>query len=127
MSFETSAAPSQKRRKISPCIMKLVNRLSTPSKIRSSLIDPPQASSAKKNAKYSHEASPMLRTETLQRLLTTEDVAVLLGIAPATIVFWRSQRRGPPFVRLGRGRRAPIRYRLDAVEAYIAEMENTTL
>jgi predicted DNA-binding transcriptional regulator AlpA len=69
----------------------------------------------------------MLRSEGLQRLLTTEDVAALLGIAPATAVWWRSQRQGPSWVRLGRGIRAPIRYRPEAVEAYIAKMESAEL
>lgn len=65
--------------------------------------------------------------ESLQRLLTTEDVAALFGIAPATAVWWRSQRQGPAWLRLGRGRRAPIRYRPEAVEAYIAQMESAEL
>ncbi|WP_425487051.1 helix-turn-helix transcriptional regulator [Microvirga makkahensis] len=65
----------------------------------------------------------MLRGDGLQRLLTTEDVAAILGIAPATAIWWRSQRQGPQWMRLGRGKRAPIRYRPDAINAYIAQME----
>lgn len=103
-----------------------MNSASTSPTIRPGLTAP-RTASAKKNGKTSNEASVMLRSESLQRLLTTDDVAALLGIAPATIVFWRSQRCGPPFVRLGRGKRSPIRYRMDAVEAYIAEMESATL
>jgi hypothetical protein len=68
----------------------------------------------------------MPRSENL-RLLTTENVAELLGVAPATLVWWRAQRQGPPFVRLGRGRRSPIRYRPDAIEIYLAQMESAEL
>jgi predicted transcriptional regulator of viral defense system len=60
----------------------------------------------------------------LHRLLTTEDVSALLNVAPATIVWWRSQKQGPEWVRLGRGKRAPIRYRPEAIEDYIAQMES---
>ena len=56
-------------------------------------------------------------------LLTTQGVADRLGVASATVAWWRSQNQGPKFIRLGRGKRAPIRYRLEAVEAYLAEME----
>lgn len=58
------------------------------------------------------------------KLLTTEDVSALLNVAPATLVWWRSQKQGPQFVRLGRGRRAPIRYRPEAIEQYITQMES---
>ena len=60
-------------------------------------------------------------------LLTTEDVAAYLGVAPATVIWWRSQKQGPAFVRLGRGKRAPIRYRPEALEAYIHQMESAEL
>jgi len=39
---------------------------------------------------------------TAPRYLSTERAAELLGVAPATLLKWRSRRRGPPFVRLGR-------------------------
>src|SRR3954447_18247030 len=42
-------------------------------------------------------------------LLTTQGVADRLGIAPATVEWWRSQNQGPKFIRLGRSKRAPIR------------------
>ena len=32
------------------------------------------------------------------RLLTTEDVAAVLKVAPATVVWWRSQKQGPPWI-----------------------------
>jgi len=39
---------------------------------------------------------------TAPRYLSTERAAELLGVAPATLLKWRSRRRGPPFVKLGR-------------------------
>jgi hypothetical protein len=51
----------------------------------------------------------------LEKLLTTEELAAQLGI---------SQKQGPCWVRLGRGRRAPIRYRPEAIEEYIHQMES---
>jgi hypothetical protein len=59
-------------------------------------------------------------------LLTTEQVAECLGVAPATIVWWRSQKQGPAWLRLGRGRRSPIRYRPEAVDAYLTSMERAS-
>jgi len=57
-------------------------------------------------------------------LLTTEEIGALLRVAPATVIWWRSQKQGPAWVRLGRGKRAPIRYRPEALENYIACMES---
>jgi predicted DNA-binding transcriptional regulator AlpA len=46
------------------------------------------------------------------RLLDTDESAKLLGCSPAALTKFRTQRRGPPFVRVGR----LIRYRpLDLV------------
>jgi hypothetical protein len=60
------------------------------------------------------------------RLLTTEEVAVWLCVAPATVVWWRSQKQGPSWIRLGRGRRAPIRYRPEALDEYVTQMESAS-
>jgi hypothetical protein len=62
----------------------------------------------------------------LDRLLTTEDLAARLRVAPETLVWWRSQKQGPAWIRLGRGRRAPIRYRPEAVDEYLAQMERAS-
>ncbi|MCB5176885.1 helix-turn-helix transcriptional regulator [Microvirga lenta] len=107
--------------------MRLVNHLSTSPKLRSGLIDTPAVSSAKRNGKPSNEAPASRGSERLERLLTTEDVAGLLGIAPATLIWWRGQKQGPSWIRLGRGRRSPIRYRPEAVGEYLAQMESATL
>jgi excisionase family DNA binding protein len=39
---------------------------------------------------------------TTPRYLSTEQAAELLGVSPATLLKWRVQRRGPPFLKLGR-------------------------
>lgn len=90
-------------------------------------MDTPAAASAKRNGKPSNEAPVLLPGESLQRLLTTDDVAAVLGVKPATVLWWRSQKQGPAWIRLGRGARAPIRYRPDALKAYIEQMESATL
>ncbi len=46
-------------------------------------------------------------------LLTTEDVAALLKVAPATLVDWRHEQRGPRYYKMGR----EVRYKLtDVIE-----------
>lgn len=46
-------------------------------------------------------------------LFTTDDVAVLLKIAPATLVDWRHDQKGPKYYKMGR----EVRYKLpDIVE-----------
>jgi excisionase family DNA binding protein len=49
-------------------------------------------------------------------LLTTEDVANMVGVSVRTVEDWRRDKVGPPFTRLG-GR--TIRYRRDLLEAWI--------
>lgn len=51
------------------------------------------------------------------RLLTPAQAAEVLGIPEGTLAQWRSQRRGPPFVKL-EGRL--VRYRSTDMEKYIS-------
>ena len=52
----------------------------------------------------------------LPRLLSTEEVAGFLGIAPHTLAVWRSDGRYElPFVKIGRA----VRYRLEDVYTYL--------
>ena len=44
-------------------------------------------------------------------LLTTDEVSALLKIAPATLVDWRHDQRGPRYYKMGR----EVRYRLSDV------------
>ncbi|WP_456013966.1 helix-turn-helix transcriptional regulator [Methylorubrum populi] len=60
------------------------------------------------------------------QLLTTEEVAHRLRVAAATVTWWRSQKQGPAFIRLGVGKRAPVRYRTEAIDLYISTMEIAT-
>jgi predicted DNA-binding transcriptional regulator AlpA len=55
----------------------------------------------------------MIIQETAEQaeLLRTEDVAALLKIAPATLVDWRHDQRGPRYYKMGR----EIRYKLNDI------------
>jgi excisionase family DNA binding protein len=50
-------------------------------------------------------------------LLTPKQVAELLGLPEGTLAQWRSQRRGPLYIKLG-GRL--VRYRASDVEEWVA-------
>jgi len=50
------------------------------------------------------------------RYLTEIEAAAILGLKRGTLSNWRSQRRGPAYVRLGGGR--VIRYKLAELEAF---------
>lgn len=50
-------------------------------------------------------------------LLTPSDVADLLRVSPGTLANWRSQGRGPAYVRLADG---PVRYEAADVSAWLA-------
>jgi len=48
-------------------------------------------------------------------LLTTEEVASMTGLSRETLAQWRSQRRGIPYLKIGRA----VRYALADVQAYL--------
>ncbi len=48
-------------------------------------------------------------------LLTTEEVADITGLSRETLAQWRSQRRGIPYLKIGRS----VRYAVDDVQAYL--------
>jgi excisionase family DNA binding protein len=52
----------------------------------------------------------------MARLLTPEQAAEFTGLALDTLAQWRSQRKGPPYIKLGRA----VRYRADDLEKYFA-------
>lgn len=52
----------------------------------------------------------MNTTVDLDDLLTTKEAATLYGVKPNTFEIWRHKGRGPPFIRLGDGPCAPVRY-----------------
>jgi len=53
--------------------------------------------------------------ESLDRLLTVEDLAEYLHVPPATVYAWRYRNVGPPGFRVGRH----LRFRWGDVEAWI--------
>ncbi len=53
--------------------------------------------------------------ETLDRLLTTSELAGYLGVPVATLYAWRHRRKGPPAFRVGKH----LRYRSSDVEKWI--------
>ena len=55
-------------------------------------------------------------TTSSTRYLTEHEAADLLGLKRGTLSNWRSQRRGPAYVRLGGGR--VIRYRIDDLQRF---------
>ena len=58
----------------------------------------------------------LLRQVGMENLLTTEQAAAFLNIAPGTLVVWRSTKRyAVPYVRVGRH----IRYRRSALDAWL--------
>ncbi|MDF2990579.1 MAG: DNA-binding protein [Microbacterium sp.] len=52
-------------------------------------------------------------------LLDSREVAAYLKVSESTLSRWRTDHKGPPFLRLGGG---VIRYRLDAVGAWLASL-----
>jgi excisionase family DNA binding protein len=57
----------------------------------------------------------MNRTEKLEPLLTTDELAAYLDVPVATIYAWRYHRTGPPGFRIGRY----VRYRRRDVEEWL--------
>ena len=52
-------------------------------------------------------------------LMRNDEVASRLRVSVATLSRWRRKGSGPPFVKLGAGRTAVIRYRARDVEEFI--------
>ena len=60
-----------------------------------------------------------MKPNTQQRLLNEHEVADSCSISVLTLRKWRSQKRGPQFVKLG----VLVRYRPEDVDAWIAAKE----
>lgn len=52
-------------------------------------------------------------------LVTSDEAARIIGIAPKTLVNWRNRGKGPAYVRLGE-KHSPVMYRACDLEAWIA-------
>ena len=53
-------------------------------------------------------------------LMDSREIAAYLKVSESTLSRWRSAGQGPPFLRLG----GIARYRLDAVDRWLAELEH---
>lgn len=51
--------------------------------------------------------------------LTTEEAAKYLGVGSGTLQNWRSQGRGPKFLKIGRA----VRYHKETLDRFLAESE----
>lgn len=51
-------------------------------------------------------------------LLDTREVAAYLKVSEATLSRWRTDKKGPPFLRMG----GITRYRVEDVEAWLASL-----
>ena len=52
-------------------------------------------------------------------LLTPKEVADLLKVTTDTLEAWRAKRQGPAYIKLGTGKRSPVRYTRAAVENFL--------
>ncbi|WP_447947379.1 helix-turn-helix transcriptional regulator [Microbacterium lacticum] len=53
-------------------------------------------------------------------LLDSREVAAYLKVSEATLSRWRTDKKGPPFLRMG----GITRYRLDDVQAWLASLSS---
>lgn len=54
-------------------------------------------------------------------LLTPSEVAAILKVGEDTLEAWRGKRTGPPWTKLGDGKRSPVRYSRGALNKYLNE------
>lgn len=54
-----------------------------------------------------------------RRMLTREQAAEYLAVSEATLARWACERQGPPFVKIGRGSNAAVRYPSDLLDEYL--------
>lgn len=56
-----------------------------------------------------------------ETLLKESQVAQRLGVSMPTLRSWRCRGIGPDFVKMGAGKKAPVRYSAIDIEQFIAE------
>lgn len=59
-------------------------------------------------------------------LLTTGQAAKALGLSTKTLERYRLEGSGPTFVKLGSGKRAPVRYRQADLDAWVNRQRFTS-
>ena len=52
-------------------------------------------------------------------LLTPKQVADMLQVKTDTLEAWRGKRTGPAWIKLGDGKRSPVRYRQADIDNYL--------
>ncbi len=57
----------------------------------------------------------------LDDLLTNDQAASLLSLKPTTLEIWRIRSKGPPFIKLGEAKQAPVRYLRSEVMNWLAQ------
>ena len=62
-----------------------------------------------------------------ENYLNTKQAAEYLRCSPAWLEIGRANSYGPPFIRLSEGKRAPIRYRQSALDAWMLSREEGRL
>lgn len=55
----------------------------------------------------------------VEKLLTTQDVAELLGVKPGTVENWRYLGKGPSAIKVG----GAVRYRSESIQEWINDRE----
>jgi predicted DNA-binding transcriptional regulator AlpA len=61
-----------------------------------------------------------MKLNTRQRLLNERDVAISCSISVLTLRKWRSEKRGPRFIKIS----SLVRYRPEDIDAWIAEQKS---
>jgi len=61
-----------------------------------------------------------------ERCLTPAEVAVMLGTTMRTLARWRSDRTGPPFVKLQSGKSGAVRYPAEPMRRWLDERVRTS-
>ena len=57
--------------------------------------------------------------ERIRRMLTRKQTAEYLAVSEATLDRWARDRKGPPFLKIGRGTNTAVRYPSDLLDQFI--------
>jgi predicted DNA-binding transcriptional regulator AlpA len=55
----------------------------------------------------------------MSQLIDSGKLAEMLGVSEGTLRNWRSQKKGPPFIKLGKTSNADVRYEIDEVQRWL--------
>ena len=74
-----------------------------------------------------HSGVACTPTVSASRLLHDKEAAQMLGVSPATMRSWRCRGVGPDFVKMGFGKKSPVRYSVADIEAFITQCRQVPL